>query len=316
VDSKDPGSAAPSGPADRRTHPDRVTRLHGTGRRTLLTGWFSFFDGETTAGDAMALDHVRARLERAGVAYDVAWSKGMRPEAMSLEEAVPAHYTHLVFVCGPVHGDRVAALHERFAHCVRVAVGTSTVDASDPAVGGFHRVLARDGAGTRLERLDLAAAAPVQPPVPVVGVILTHGQREYGDRRAHDAVAGTLTGWLAGKDCARVELDTRLDARDWRHARTAGQFLSAVARMDVVVTDRLHGLVLALRAGVPAVAVDPVRGGAKLSAQARVCRWPALVPAERACPDELEQWWSWCLGPGRAWAERRARQFDRLRPDG
>jgi hypothetical protein len=290
--------------------------LPGTGRRTLLTGWFSFVDGETTAGDALALEHVRTRLERAGVPYDVAWSKGMRPEGMSLDEAVPERYTHLLFVCGPVHGHRVAALHERFAHCVRVAVGTSTVDPADPAVGGYHRVLARDGAGTRGERLDLAAAAPAQPPVPVVGVILTHGQREYGDRRAHAAVTATLTGWLADKDCARVELDTRLDARDWRHARTAGQFLSAVGRMDVVVTDRLHGLVLALRAGVPALAVDPVRGGAKVSAQARVCRWPALVPAEHACPAELEQWWAWCLGPGRSWAERRARQFHRLRPDG
>jgi Polysaccharide pyruvyl transferase len=35
-----------------------------------------------------------------------------------------------------------------------------------------------------------------------------------------------------------------------------------VGRLDFVVTMRLHGLVLALKHGVPALAVDPVADGA------------------------------------------------------
>jgi hypothetical protein len=285
-----------------------------SGGRTLITGWFSFLHGETTAGDVLALRHVQARLDLAGLPYDTAWSPGFRPGGLSLDEVDPARYTRLVFVCGPVHGDQIASLHRRFPHCFRVAAGVSTIDPEDPALSGFHRVLSRDGPGTLRGRVDLAASAPADPPVPVVGVVLTGGQREYGDRRRHTAVAEEITTWLAGKDFARLELDTRLDVHDWRRNATCGQYLSVVERLDLVVTDRLHGLVLALRSGVPALAVDPVEGGAKVSAQARVCRWPAVLAAEKTCVRELDWWAQWCLGPGREAAARRSRDFRTRRP--
>ncbi|MGH3930960.1 MAG: hypothetical protein ACRDTF_13400 [Pseudonocardiaceae bacterium] len=49
--------------------------------------------------------------------------------------------------------------------------------------------------------------------------------------------------------------------------------------------------------GVPVVAVDPVDGGGKVSAQARAWSWPALVTAEEppSGSAELRQWWRWCL---------------------
>jgi hypothetical protein len=270
-------------------------------RRILVTGWFSFLHGEATAGDLLALNRVREVLDGAGLPYDVAWSPGFRPGALSLDQADPGAYSHLVFVCGPLHGLQIEQLHQRYARCVRVAVGVSVVDPSSPAVQGFHRVLARDASGAAAP--DLAARAPVPDPVPVVGVVLTHGQHEYGGRRLHDVVAETVTGWLAGVDCARLELETRLDARDWRLASTAGQLESVVRRLDVVVTDRLHGLVLGLRSGVPVVAVDPVAGGAKVSAQGRVWGWPAVLPGEHVSAAALERWLRWCLSPeGRATA--------------
>ncbi|MDT3399726.1 polysaccharide pyruvyl transferase family protein [Streptomyces sp. B1866] len=277
-------------------------------RRILVTGWFSFLHGEATAGDVLALHRVQQVLDRAGTPYDVAWSPGFRPGALHLADADPAAYSHLVFVCGPLHGAQVEDLHRRFRHCVRVAVGTSVVDGDSPAADGFHTVLARDtprGDATR----DLAAGAPAAPAVPVVGVILTHGQHEYGGRRRHAEVADTVTRWLAGKDCARLELETRLDADDWRLCATPAQFESVVARLDLVITDRLHGLVLALRAGTPPLAVDPVDGGAKLSAQARACGWPAALPGERLSTADLDRWWSWCLTSGRELAGRRGRAF-------
>lgn len=40
----------------------------------------------------------------------------------------------------------------------------------------------------------------------------------------------------------------------------------------------MHGLALALKAGVPALGVDPVAGGGKVSRQAEALGWPA-VPA-------------------------------------
>jgi len=277
-------------------------------QKTLLTGWFTFLHGEVTAGDELALRRVQEVLDRSGIPYETAWSPGFRPDALSLEEADPDRYDRLVFVCGPLHGPQVARLHQRYAHCLRIAVGVSVVDPGDPAVRGFHRVLPRDAPGVR-PAADLAAAAPEAPPTPVAGVILTHGQGEYGRRRRHEEVTGRVSGWLAGRDCARVELDTRLARDDWRLCRTPAQFHAVLARLDVVVTDRLHGLVLALRAGVPALAVDPVEGGAKVTAQARVHRWPALIPAERLTDGELDRWWRWCLVSGRAAARRRRYAF-------
>ncbi|MGK5499812.1 polysaccharide pyruvyl transferase family protein [Streptomyces sp. URMC 125] len=276
--------------------------------RALLTGWFSFLHGEATAGDVLALHRLQEVLDASGIPHDTAWSPGFRPGELRLEEADPARYTHVVFVCGPLHGPQVAALHERYTHCVRIAVGVSVIDPGDPAVRGFHRVLPRDARGVR-PTPDLAAATPALPATPVAGVVLTHGQGEYGGRRRHEEVAERVTDWLTGTDCARVELDTRLARGDWRLCATPAQLQSVLARLDVVVTDRLHGLVLALRAGVPALAVDPVAGGAKVTAQARVYRWPALVPAERLTDRELDRWWRWCLVSGRAAARRRRHAF-------
>jgi hypothetical protein len=257
--------------------------------RVLLTGWFSFLRGEVTAGDALALHAVAAALSRAGVPYDEAWSPAFRPEGLSLDGAVPGDYTHVVFVCGPIHGEQVRGLHERYARCRRIAVGVSVIDPDDPAVTGFHRVLARDGLGAPAR--DLAGLPRRSPPV--AGAVLAMGQGEYGARRRHEAAAARLTGWLAERDCAVVPLETRLDRADWRLCSTADEYVAIVRRLDVVVTTRLHGMVLALRAGVPPLAVDPVAGGGKISAQGRVWDWPVL-PAEATAAD-LDERWAWCL---------------------
>lgn len=275
----------------------------------LLTGWPSFVEGEATAGDVLSMDAVAAALEGARIPYEVAWSPRFRPGRLRLADAPPERYTHVVFACGPVHGEQFRWLHQRYARCRRIAVGVSVIDPDDPAVRGFDTVLARDGDGTA--RRDLAARAATST-VPVVGVIPVTGQAEYGGRRRHQDVADAVTGWLAGQDCARVPMGTRLGVDDWRECATADQFTSLLGRMDLVVTMRLHGLVLALRSGVPAVAVDPVAGGAKVSAQADAWSWPAVVTAEALTepdgdgPAQLRRWYDWCRGPaGRAAARRR-----------
>jgi Polysaccharide pyruvyl transferase len=269
--------------------------------RALVTGWPSFLHGEATAGDVLAMEAVRGALDGAGIGCDLAWSPVFRPGGLDLAGADPARYTHLVFACGPLHGPQVEDLHRRYARCRRVAVGVSVIDPDDPAVTGFDAVLPRDDPRA-VPRHDLAAL-PETARVPVAGVVLAPGQREYGVRRRHDRVEEELTDWLAARECARLPLDTRLDPRDWRLFSTAAELESALRRLDVVVTTRLHGLVLALKSGVPALAVDPVAGGAKVAAQARAWSWPALVVTGREDepplldPAELDRWWRWCRSP-------------------
>lgn len=266
--------------------------------RVLVTGWPSFRHGEATAGDVLAMAAVQDALAAAGIPCDLAWSPVFRPGQRTLDDAPPRAYSHLVFACGPAYGRQVERLHERYRCCYRIAVGVSVPDPASPAVTGFDVVLPRDAPG-RPARADLAATAVV-PPVPVAGVILAGDQPEYAGRGRHAQLAAELGGWLATVDCAWLPLDTRLRAGDWRGPATPGQVTSAIARTDVVVTTRLHGLVLALRSGVPALAIDPVAGGAKVAGQAAAWGWPVLLPGpgqpalDRA---ELDRCWDWCRSP-------------------
>jgi hypothetical protein len=260
--------------------------------RVLLTGWASFLHGEATAGDVLSLRAAGLALTEAGIDHDVAWSPGFRPGARHLPDAPPEDYTHVVFACGPVHGPQVCSLHERYAACRRIAAGVSVPDPEDPAVTGFHRVLARDAGGTA--EPDLSLAAPVSA-TPVLGVVFAPHQPEYGSAGRHDEVHHALAGWLAGLDCARVPLDTRLAHEDWQRCATPDQFVSALSKMDAVVTTRLHGLVLGLKAGVPVVAVDPVAGGGKVSAQAAALDWPVVTAEAAGEAALLDARLKWCL---------------------
>lgn len=266
-------------------------------QRILVAGWFSFPDGEATAGDVACATAVCAALDAAGMEHEAAWSPAFRPGALTLAEAEPSRYSHVVFVCGPLRGVQINRLHDRYARCVRMAVGVSVIDPRDPAVEGFHTVIARDRPGAP-PRPDLAYTAPRSAALPVVGVAVAPGQREYGRRRRHEEVHRIVAEWLAAKDFARVSVDTRLDTRDWRHCATIAQFDSLVARLDALITTRLHGLVFALRNGIPALAVDPVAGGAKVAAQAQARGWPVVTAREGDPPleaAELEAAWRRCL---------------------
>ncbi len=80
-------------------------------------------------------------------------------------------------------------------------------------------------------------------------------------RRAYDSASvseadAAIDRLVAASGCGSVEIDTRLDEN--RHGlRTPPKSSRCLARMDAVVTTRLHGLVLALNHGVPVVGHRP-----------------------------------------------------------
>ncbi|MBY4401633.1 polysaccharide pyruvyl transferase family protein [Rhodococcus fascians] len=285
--------------------------------RVLVVGWSSFVHGESTAGDVLAAQAVSNHLCDKHIEHDVAWSPIMFAVYPSqerrqgdgrnvcYEDVDPRRYTHVLFVCGPIHGAPIAQMHRRFDRCRRIAIGVTVIDESAPEVVDFHAVIARDSPSGRTAT-DLSASVAV-PRVPVIGVILASGQNEYGAARQHDTVLETLDGWLTGRsDCVFVEIDTRLDPRHWRSASVPAQTESLIARCDAVVTMRMHGLVLALKNAVPAVAVDPVAGGGKVSRQASAWSWPSLIPSESTTPDALDRNLRWALSDRGKWYAREA----------
>jgi hypothetical protein len=276
--------------------------------RVLVVGWPSFIDGEATAGDVLAMEAVAAEIGAAGVPFEMAWSPVFRPGERTLSEADPARYSHLVFACGPLSGRGLEELHQRFAACRRIAIGVSVIDPVDPAAAGFHVILARDCPAAPPSG-DLATV-PRPSLMPVAGVIYVGVQREYGGSGRHEAVSQSLASWLPGCGCALLSLETRLDTHDGRLCSTPAELESILSRLDFVITMRMHGLVLALKRGVPALALDPVAGGAKVTAQATAWHWPALVtagPAGTLDVGALDRWRDWCLSaPGRLAARRAA----------
>jgi hypothetical protein len=249
--------------------------------RVLVTGWFSFDEVIATIGDELGADVVVGWLAEQGIEHDVAWAPylGRGPHWRELD---PAGYTHLVFVSGPLTDTALLReLTAAFAHAQRWAVNVSVV--SDDARPLFHQVWERDAPG--LSRPDLAIGTTT-PDVPVVAVAFAPAQPEYGGRSQAEQVRATIEGWLGARGIAWFELD--MDLFDKPYERFPSQVEALVRRADVVVTMRLHALVLGLAHGVPVIACDAIAGGAKVSAQAAALGWPVVLRAGEIEPTTLD----------------------------
>ncbi len=259
--------------------------------KVLVTGWFSFEHGEATAGDLMARDVACGWLERAGRSYEVALSPafGGGVDCWSVD---PAAYSEVVFVCGPARGGQIERLRRRFAGCRFVGLDVSITAASDDRFGAL---IERDGPATA--RPDISFLARTEA-MRVAGLVLAHPQPEYGDRARQGEVHAAILRALHARRLCVVPFDTRVDPRRESFPgafRTSDEVEALVARLDLVVTTRMHGLVHALKNGVPAVAVDPISGGAKVSAQAEAVGWPAIVTADELSGAALEEALDFCL---------------------
>jgi hypothetical protein len=259
--------------------------------RALVAGWFSWERYSATAGDLMAKDVACDWLADAGLPFDVALAP---PFAGGVDwRAVdPAVYTHLVFVCGPFRdiGPAITDFLARFAHCYKVGLDLSMIR---PVAewNPFDLLLERDS--DRTARPDVSLLCR-QGRVPVVGLCLVHRQKEYGDRGRHADAEAAVRRLLAAREAAVVSIDTRLDENS-TGLRTEREVESLIARTDLLVTTRLHGTVLALKNGVPALAIDPIAGGAKIKRQAEVLGWPVVFTADALNDAALLRAFDYCL---------------------
>jgi hypothetical protein len=327
---RSPARAQPDAESPRRwlPHGDGLVIPAGNGNayavRVLVTGWFSFDTAEVTAGDLLARDTAVRWLSEAGVPHDIAVAANFRaPGDVALDGIDPGGYSDVVFVCGPAAGRLVEDMLARFPHARRLALGVSVVDGTGRLP--LDVVLERDSGTAATPDLSLAAPGAGTGPagagagpagagagpspaggagrgapaggnrVPVAGVVLSHDQPEYGSRHRLAEAHAVLADVLGSAGAARVLLDTRLHPREPHLCSTAAQVETAIARCDVIATTRLHGLVLALKAGVPALAIDPVAGGGKVSRQSEVLGWPAAARVGEAGAGCLAGWLRWCL---------------------
>jgi len=261
--------------------------------RALIVGHFS------TMGDIESLAYVEQVLDAEGIAYDVLPYK---PEiARSLPCAIPratldpAAYTHLIIVCGPIWPElleRRGIALERFAHCTRIGINlTMVLPVSE--WNPFHLLIERDS--DRTARPDITFLQQTGL-VPVVGLCTIAKQKEYGRRQRHAQANELMRQIVASREVAVVEIDTRWpQSRNSGGLRSPAELLTVMSRLDVLLTNRLHGMVYALKAGVPVIAIDPVSGSDKVTAQAKILGWPAVATVEEATADWVDRTYDWCL---------------------
>lgn len=259
-------------------------------KRALLTGHFS------TIGDIESLEIIQAWLDEIDIPYDVApffeSVHAQMPGTCNPTQVDPGAYSHLVMICGPVWKEQLAKLEfdfSRFSQCVRIGVNVTLLETWNP----FDVLLERDS--DRVTRPDLTLFAETGSAT-VVGRCLAYKQSSYAGREEHEQAWKLFDNLIRKHDFAAIDIDTRWYL-DKNGLRSPAHFISAVRRIDLLLTNRLHGMVYALKAGVPVIVIDAVRGGAKVSAQADAIGWPQCIPIERAVPERLDTAVEWCFSP-------------------
>jgi hypothetical protein len=257
--------------------------------KTLVAGWFSFEEMGATAGDLIARDLVCEWLSAIGREFDVAVATPFTG-GVDWRVVEPSGYAEVVFVCGPFgNGRPLTEFLERFAGRRLIGLNLSMLEPLD-VWNPFDVLIERDS--SRASRPDVTFLSQA-PRVPVAGVVLVHPQNEYPGAM-HEAANAAIEGLVASRAMAAVPIDTRLDENS-TGLRTPAEVESLIAKMDVVLTTRVHGMVLAIKNGVPPLVIDPIAGGRKVMAQARAVGWKLAFTADQLDDAGLEAALDYCL---------------------
>lgn len=282
-------------------HDTRMT----SAKRALVAGWFSFRGGGATAGDLLARDLACEWLYQAGYGYDVAvvapFDKEMRPkrrgsctgadglpvEWLDWRQSDPAAYSLVVFVCGPF-APRAweREFLARFSGSRLIGLNLSMLSPLDEW-NPFDVLFERHSSERACA--DVVFLAQTKLP-PVVGVCLVEDYPKSLVKVANAAVHALI----GAREMSIVNIDTRLE-KNVTGLRTPGEVEALLARVDVLVTTRLHGMVMALKNGIPALAIDPLGDGRKLLRQGEAIGWPVIFHADDLVPERLSEALDYCL---------------------
>lgn len=248
--------------------------------KAVVAGWFSYRDGHATAGDLLAADVLCAWLSELGINHVRAVAPPFTG-GRDLTILDAADFTHAFFVCGPWQKTALEAdFVRRFGSCRLVGLNLS-LDDPPGEWRPFDLLIERDSLAATHPDLVFASHNPLPP---TVGICLVEPHAEADVDRAEAAI-GRL---LSRHELACLRIDTRLDANE-TGLRTKGEVEAVIGRMDAIVTTRLHGVVLALKNGVPVLAIDAARGGGKISRQCKRIGWPNVLTLNELADARLDE---------------------------
>ncbi len=281
--------------------------MASTRKRIALAWWESVRSGWGTVGDFYAIGNVRRRLMQQGADVDVLWDLAWPEEGVetvSRQEAASRRYDTVAFVCGPlVQREEFQQLMDVFRDTRKVAVGVSVIAGNEQATALFDAVHARDRG--RVATFDLALdprgfspppAAPADPSGPV-GLTLVSDQGEYGVGGTQAAaVADAFAALGLAHGCALVPIATQRPLT----ASALRGFSSEILGTRLILTNRLHGALMAILHGRPAIVIDQVVGGGKVTAVLERIAYPFLFPVDDLDAGRLEAAFVECQRPSMA----------------
>ena len=251
---------------------------------TALIWWGSLpRGGGATIGDLHAVTNVSRALLKGNCKHEL-----LTEFRLAEETHTPIEYLsdikrgikRIVFVCGPlVNSPELSYFLARHKDAQKFAVGVSILPNHVEQTHRFDATLPRDG--TPNATFDLALAhynrkSPtefVRHAPALAGICLCGKQSEYGpDRPAHSDRAQELIATAVQRAGLRtITIDTRLGP-----GNSVAQIEEQFRSVDLVLTTRMHGALYGLAHGKPVIAIDQIRGGAKVSELLKRVEWPLV----------------------------------------
>ncbi len=231
----------------------------------------------TTVGDVMALYNIHKSITPHLPDCDIAWAHDLldlSDRCSRLKEINASDYSTMVFVCGPIH-DAFRKLFRRFRASKRVAVGVSVTGDTDPYSYVSACYVRDSDAGMTF---DLALADVGYPHrrwsgkrrKTAVSICLVGLQRLYGENDGSGQVEALVRQATEGLETKDV--NTLLDLSRDDPLSVEADLQSA----EAMITTRMHASLLAIYHGIPVVAIDQIRGGAKVTRHLSKIGYPVL----------------------------------------
>lgn len=270
-------------------------------RVAYLAWWGSIEGGGETIGDLYALRRV-AKLVAAHCDEIVILSKVVYDELRDVavvraewNSLAPHWQDALIFVCGPVirGSSSFRALISVFRDCRKIGIGVSVLPSSSADFWQpFDQLVARDGIAGAVGDLAFSSRASRYDTTGPLGICLRGAQREYGAGNCLDVQAAELVKLAIERSRrSHLYLDTRLHG----DPAAAERIVHTFASCSVVLSTRLHGCLLALSLGIPFIAVDQIKGGAKVLSEASRLGWRAAWGADDTSAERFLMDWTSAL---------------------
>lgn len=267
-------------------------------KKRLLIAWYGSFAGHGTIGDLRSLESVVTHF--VGRGHDVAHATA---DAFAIPGAAridwrtsdPAAYDAVIFVCGPIletHPE-TRALFQHFEASQLAGIGVSIMPTGHfNHFNPFDALFARQGGATDFGDVAIVAPEPYFQPLPIrgnVGVSLRGAQGEYGEdvclwRETDDMALNAAASAAPEGGGSVVTIENHLA----RSGGSAEDIEHLYAHCDLIITSRFHGAVEALRFGKPFIAIDQIKGGAKVFDLLAPLGWPHIYRADSVSADAIE----------------------------